>query len=376
MSHSLSRTLSLAALASLCAVAQASGNDVRFGGARTFGLGGAGIALPLDVYETHRLNPALLGFAGKKFRAGVPYIGYHTDNTSLGQINDLIGDVDSGGVDDDQVVKIARKYGGNTKEFGLNGGTGLTYGGFALSGRVEALVRSVPNQPFKDFLATGNDDYQDTPIDSRLDVYGLGYYEGTASFGHEIPLGKAKDRLSLGASLRAVTAYYAHKVADAGAIADGDGVRNGTEISSDDDVIQRSGIGVDFGGVGSIHSLPNAYFGFSVRNAVEPDVTFSRTGPNADFPLVRDLRPFKRQVGVGAAYVKEHCLAALDVVDLGNHADAQAVRFGVEYGFSKLFAVRAGYDSRSKFTAGVTIYGINAAIAADGTTSIVQQIRF
>ena len=340
-------------------------------------MGGAGIALPLDVYQTHRLNPALLGFAGRKFRVGVPYVGYHTDNVSLGTVNDLIGDVNNGAVSDDQVVRIARKYGSDVKELGINGGGGFSYGGFALSGRVEANVRSVPNQVFRDFLATGDDDYNNAPLNSRVDAYGLGFYEGTASYGHEIPIGKRKDRLSLGASVRAVTAYYAHKIADVTAIATGNGVRNGSELSNaSDDVIQRSGVGADFGALVSLGSVPNAYFGLSVRNAIEPDVTFVRTAPDTDFPLMRDLRPFRRQIGVGAALVKKRYLAALDVVDLGNHADAQAVRLGAEYSINKLFAVRAGYDSRAKFSVGVSIYGINAALNANGTTSIVQQIRF
>ena len=377
MFNPISRILALAALVALGSAAHGTGNDVQFGGSRTFGMGGAGIALPLDVYQTHRLNPALLGFAGKKLRVGVPYLGYHTDNVSLGQINDLIGDIDKGGVADDQVVKLARKYGSDIKEFGLNAGTGVSYAGFALSFRAEADVRSVPNKPFRDFLATGDDDYNNAPLNSRLDAYGIGFYETTASYGHEIPLPKKDDRVSLGVSIRAVSAFYAHKIADVSAIANGSGVRNGTELSDEnDDVIQRSALGADFGALASFAKIPNAYFGVAVRNAVEPNVTFVRTGPDADFPLRRDLRPFKRQVGIGAAYVQKRYLAALDVVDLGDHAGAQAVRFGAEYAFNKLFAVRAGYDTRSKFTVGVSIGGLNAALNANGTTSIVQQIRF
>ena len=127
-------------------------------------------------------------------------------------------------------------------------------------------------------------------------------------------------------------------------------------------MIQRSALGADFGALASFAKLPNAYFGVAVRNAVEPNMTFVRTGPDADFPLRRDLRPFKRQIGVGAAYVGKRYLAALDVVDIGDHAGAQAVRVGAEYSINKLFAVRAGYDTLSKFTVGVSIGGLNAAL--------------
>ena len=356
--------------------AHAQGNDVRFGGARTFGLAGAGIALPLDVYETSGLNPALLGFAGSKFRLGVPYIGYHTNRISLKQVNDLLKDVDHGGVSNDEAVKLARKYGEDTKELGVNGGIGLSDGHFAFRARFEADVRSVPNASLSNFLKTNDNNYLDTPIDARLDAYGLGYYETAASYGHEIPLGKAQDHVSLGASVRGVSAFYAHKVADAGAISTGDGVRNGTEISGDDDDIERSGVGADFGAVASLHAIPNAYFGLSVHNAIEPNITFVRTMPDTDFPLSRDLRPFKRNIGVGAALVKRHYLIAIDAVDLGNHAGAAGLRGGVEYSINKYFAVRGGYDSRSKFVGGICIGGINAAIAADGTSSIFAQLRF
>lgn len=377
MPKTIVRLASALLLAALGAAARGQGNDVRFGGARTFGLAGAGIALPLDVYETHRLNPALLGFAGRKFRVGMPYVGYHTDRISVGQVNDLIGDLDKGGIEDEAAVRLARKYGSDTKEFGLNAGGGVSGYNFALSARVEALVRSVPNASLRAFLATGDDDYHNVPIDSRLDAYGLGYVESAASYGHEVSLGKGKgDRLSLGATVRGVTAFYAHKVADAQAIGNDGDVRNGTEISSDDDVIQRGAIGLDFGGVASLHSVPDAYFGFSVQNALEPDITFVRTMPNTDFPLRKDLRPFRREIGIGAAYVKKHYIVALDAVDLGNHAGGSGLRLGAEYSFTKLFAIRAGYDSHSKFVAGVCIGGINAAIAADGTTSIVSSLRF
>ena len=372
-SPTLPRFLSIVVLAALAGASRAE--DVRFGGARTFGLAGAGIALPLDVYETHTLNPALLGLAGKKFRFGVPFVGYHTQNISLGQVNDLVNDLDSGGVDDNEVVTLARKYGSDSKELGINGFAGASYAHFALSFRAEALVRSIPNGALRTFLKSNDNDYTNAPIDSRLDAYGLGYYQSNLSYGHALPMKKG-DTLSFGASVRAVSAYYAHKVADADAIASDGDVRNGTEIGGNDDSIERSGVGVDFGGVGSLHTLPNATFGFDVRNLVEPNITFVRTRPDTDFPLRRDLRPFKRQVGVGAAYVKDKYLVALDLVDLGNHAAAGGFRIGAEYAFNKLFAVRGGYDSRSKFVVGVSVYGLNAAISADGTTSIVSSLRF
>ncbi|GEM_PF-3212332 len=368
-----SRVLALTFLAALAGTAAAS--DIRFGGARTFGLAGTGIALPLDVYETHTINPALLGFAGKRLRFGVPSFGYHTDGISLGGVSDLIGDIDKGGVSNDEVVRLARKYGSDTKEFGLNGGLGASYGGFALSGGAEAVVRSVPNASLKAFLASGNDDFKDTPIDARLDAYGLGYYQTNASYGHELRLGGG-NRLSLGATVRAVSAFYAHKVADSSAISDDGDVRNGSEIAAGDDVIQRSSFGIDLGAVGSLRAVPNAYFGLRVHNLVEPKINFVRTMPDTDFPLRHDLRPFRRDIGVGAAYVKNNVLFAADLIDLGNHAGAAGFRVGAEYSVNKYFALRAGYDSRSKFVVGLNLGGINLAYAPDGSTSLVSTIRF
>ena len=368
-----SRPLLLLALLTVASVASA--DDVRFGGARSFGLAGTGIALPLDVYETHTVNPALLGLASRRFHFGVPFVGYHTQRISLGQVNDLIGQTSGSNISDDEILKLARKYGGDTKELGVNGGVGFSAGGFALSGRVETLVSSIPNAPLRAFLASGDDDYKNTPIESRLDAYGLGYYEGDASYGRAFRLKKG-DVVSLGANVRAVTAYYAHKVADGQAIAQNGDVRNGSEITSDDDFVRRSGVGVDLGGVGSLHTLPNAYFGFAVRNLVEPNVAFVRSRPDTDFPLTRDLRPFRRQVGLGASYVKERYLVAADLVDVGNHAGVGGFRVGAEYALNRLFAVRAGYDTRKRFTAGVSVYGVNAAIASDGTTSIISALRF
>ena len=376
MRNASSRLLSVVVLATLGTFALGSGNDVRFGGARTFGLAGAGIALPLDVYETHGLNPALLGFASRKLHFGVPYVGYHTNNISLGQVNDLIGDASKGGLSDNEAVKLARKYGEDTKELGVNAGGGVSANNFAFGFRAEALVRSVPNQALSNFLKTGDNDYTNAPIDSRLDAYGLGYYQATVAYGYEVAVPKSKDHYSLGLAAREVTAIYAHKVADVTAIAGNGDVRNGTEIADGDDMVTRSGLALDFGGLASLHSLPGAYVGFDVRNAVEPNITFVRTAPNSDFPLIRDFRPFKRQIGVGVAYVKQKCLVALDAVDLGNHAGAGGFRLGAEYAVNKYFAVRGGYDSHSKFVAGVCIYGINAALSADGTTSVVSQIRF
>lgn len=372
MNITASRILSAALISA--AGTGAFAEDVRLGGGRAFGMAGAGLALPLDVYENHRLNPALLGFAGEKFRMGIPYIGYHARRISLKGVNDLIGNIDSGGIDDDQVVKLARKYGSNTKEFGVNGGLGLSGGHFAFSGGAEAVVRSVPNDSLKAFLATGDNDYTHAPIDSRLDAYGLGYYEVNGSYGHEVL--KGPDRLSLGASVRGISAFYAHKVADAEAIAGTGEVRNGSEIADGDDVIKRSGVGMDLGAVGTLRKLPNAYYGVNIRNLVEPNIHFVRTMPNTDFPLRRDLRPFQREINVGAAYVQGRYLAAADMLDLGNHSGNAGFRVGGEYALSKYLAIRGGYDSQSKFVVGLCLGGVNAAVSADGSTSIITAIRF
>ena len=357
----------LVTLAAFAAVSLASAQDVRLGGARTFGLGGAGVALPLDVWETHRLNPALLGFADKRLRYGIPYIGYHAKNLSVGDLSKASKDIDS----NSNLDQYARDFGNDTKELGLSFGEGLSFAGFAFSVAGDADARSIPNASLKEW-ANSSADLSTLPDDARLDAYGLATYDVAGSYGRTVL--DSREKVAVGATARFASAYYAHKFVDAEAIQNDGNGQNAPEIGNGN-AVNKSGFGADFGVLASTERLKNFTVGANAHNLIEPNVRFARTDTEAN--AIGDLRPFQRHVDVGAAYVaSDRYLAALDLVDLGNHAGVAGVRAGAEYTVTRFFSVRAGYDSRASVAVGLSLFGVNAAFDAKGTATLTTALRF
>ena len=360
----------------LLAVPALASADVTFGGTRASGMGGAGLALPLDVFQNYRLNPAITAFGGKGFRLQYPQFGYRTDGLDLSDVTDLASDLTSGSGNENLAIRLARRYGGRDRDFGVTAGLGFFGGGFALSGEGEASVASRPNAVLKSFIGSGGD-INNAPLDAQLDAYGFGYYQYAIGYANAVQL--PKSRLATGIKVKQVRGYYAHKKAFGPSISGNTtgGVVNGSDVPGGEDFRDARAVGVDLGGIYSTDSLEGVYFGAVVENAVRPNVKFDSEAAN-NGTLRRDfVDPFATIFNFGLGYqYRQNVLLAADLVDIGNRAGRGEFRTGVELGFARAFAGRAGYNSRTGFTYGVAVGGFNVQLGGQQPITIGTTVRF
>lgn len=363
------------ALLALTAVATA---DVTFGGTRASGMGGAGLALPVDVFQNSRLNPALHGYGTRSFRFQFPQFGYRTDGISVSDVTDLGRRLSSGSGNEALAIRLARQYGERRRDFGVAANAAVFGGGFTAFGEGEASVASRPNAVLRQFIASGaNPD--NTPLDAQLDAYGFGYYSFGVGYANAVNLPRA--RFSTGIRVKQVRGYYAHKIANGPSIANNTtgGVGNGTDIPGNENTVDARGVGVDLGGIYSDQRLKGFTFGAVIENAVQPNIRFASQAPADEGGAIRRgfVNPFRTAFNTGVGYMyRENILGALDLVDLGNRAGRSELRAGIEVGLSRAFAARAGYNSRTGFTYGIAAGGFNLQLGGTSPVTIGTTVRF
>lgn len=341
-------------------------------------MGGAGLALPIDIAQNHRLNPAMLAFGRKGFQLQYPTLGYRLEGIGFGDIKKLT-DTSGSGLDDDQLIDVARTLADERIDVGFDGAIGVMLSGLSLSANGEAAVAAIPNSVLSSFVQSGRTDYQTAPelANARLDAYGYGFYSMNAGYGNavQIPMG----RLAIGGTLKRVRSFYTHKVADEASIRNNTAVRNGAEFGSSlDDVAEKTSTGFDLGLIFSPEQASNTYFGLTVQNLIRPKVDFRRTLPGSD-DLSTNARvdPFKTVTSVGFGMIMgKHILVAADLVDVGNRAGLSEFRTGVELGVGGGLALRAGYNSRTAITLGASLFGFNFSFAGRQPLMVGSNIRF
>lgn len=341
--------------------------DFTIGGARAQGMGGAGLALPIDVRNNYILNPAFLAFGSKNPALQFPQIGYRIDGIGFGDLTDVLGDF-SEGVDQDGVLTLARSFGQNNIKAAFGANIGVSGLGFAVAARGEVGINSTPNEALRNWdgnnsSLTGNE---------RLDAYGYAYRSIDVGYGNalRVPAG----RLAIGANARFITSNYAHKFVDANGIQNGT-VQNGSGIPAGQDTVEEQGVAVDLGLLYSPKGQDNLYIGLVVENFVQPNLNFDVQQPGGG--AFDPLNPFPRVVSIGiGAQVGKGLLLAGDLVDIGNAASRKEARVGAELGLSPQFAIRAGYNSRTSFVWGFSAFGINVHFAGNAPLSLNSAIRF
>ena len=369
----MNRTHFLLALAILLISATASA-DVTFGGARAAGMGGAGLALPIDIGNNYRMNPAFLGFGSKAPTLQWPSIGYKLDGIGFGNVRDVVGNINHGALDASGILTLARNYADGPKAVDLNGNVGLRFGGFAIGASGDAGINSRPNAALQTWSQNGGD-VNNVPLNARLDAYGFGYQQVEVGYGNTVkgPAGK----LTVGANLRQIKAYYAHKFADSTTIQNNDqgGVQNGSGLTSD--FATKESTGVDIGVLYNFPKANNLYVGGLIQNAIEPNIKFDYEAPGGGQPIVPNgFDPFKRNFNVGLGYAQDKLLLAADWIDLGNNAGNQQLRYGAEYAISKSIFLRAGYNSQTAFTYGISFNGLNLQLGGKAPLTLSSVIRF
>ena len=355
-------------------LATISNADVTFGGARAAGMGGAGLALPIDVGNNYRMNPAFLGFGSKAPTLQWPSIGYKLDGIGIGNVRDVVGNLNSGALDANGILTLARNYANGPKAVALNGNVGFKLGGLAIGASGDAGINSIPNAALQTWVQNGGN-VNNVPPNARLDAYGFGYQQTEVAYGNSVR--SAAGKFTVGANLRQIKAYYAHKFADANTISSNNpsGVQNGSGLTSD--FATKESAGVDVGVLYNFPKVNNLYVGGLVQNAIEPNIKFNYEAPGGGNPVVPNgFDPFKRTYNLGLGYVQGKLLAAADWVDLGNNAGGQQLRYGAELAVSKSIFLRAGYNSQTAFTYGLSVGGFNVQLGGKTPLTLTSVIRF
>lgn len=348
--------------------------DLTFGGIRAAGMGGAGLALPVDVGNNYRMNPAFLAFGNKNPAFQWPSLGYKLDGVNWNDLKDLVGDLSKGGLDNDAVIRIAQQYADSKKIIGLNGSLGFKFGGFAIGGKGAVGVNSVPNADLQTW-AQGGGSLLTLPPTARLDTYGYGTQELEGAYGASVRTKAGK--LTIGGNIRKIKSYFAHKFADSTTIQSGNqaGVQNGSGIVGD--FATKEGTGMDLGILYNLPSNDKLFFGMVIENFIEPNIAFNFEAPGGGNPVTPlGFDPFIRTTNFGVGYVMDKVLLAADWIDVGNKAGRQETRYGAEVKLGGNAFFRAGYNSRTAFAYGVSLGGFNIQLGGKIPITLATSIRF
>jgi len=348
--------------------------DVTFGGARAAGMGGAGLALPFDIGNNYRMNPAFLGFGSKAPTVQWPSLGYKLDGFSISNVRDVLGNINHGALDAEGILNLARNYATEPKAVSLGGNLGFKIGGFAIGGSGEGGVNSIPNAALQTWAQNGGDVNNVDP-GSRLDAYGYGFQQIEIGYGNSVRSKAGK--FTVGANVRKIKAYYAHKFADQSTIQNNDtnGIQNGSGLTSD--FTTKESFGMDVGVLYNLPNVNNLFFGGLIQNAIEPNIKFDYEAPGGGNPIVPNgFAPYKRTYNLGAGYAQNRLMLAADWVDVGNNAGGQQLRYGAEFAISKSAFLRAGYNSQTAFTYGLSVGGFNIQLGGKSPLTLTSVIRF
>lgn len=353
-------------LASLVAVsAMSRAQDVTLGYSKVSGMAGAGLALRHEGTGAYPRNPAGLAYM-QKFRLTNLDFGYVLDGIKFSEINDFLDTFDKGGLDPNDLGKLAREFGDDKTNFGLSARLGAGTSGVNVGIEGNALVRTTPNAQLQQWVAAGSNVNNPVP-GMRLDGHGYGYSSVNVGYGRPVTT-KDGTEMAVGAQLRFVRSYYTHHFVTANQIVNG-GSSRATEMGADD-VISKSGFGMDLGWYMQSGHDKRIEVAAVLANVIKPNVGFDGTEPDSLTPTTID--PFDRSINLGVGFTAEHGqIFAADVINIGTRNSD--VRFGFDVPLSQQFGARAGYSGRGGFTAGITAFNISLTF---GTTNQFQAGTF
>lgn len=343
--------------------------DLSFGGSRAAGMGGAGLALGTDISRSGARNPAWHALKPQT-RFFWPDLRFDLNGVNFGSFDEFFNSSSSGSLDTASLGKLARTFGDRRVEAGLNFSLGGQFGAFGLDFASEGFVTTIPNQSLRTWVGAGSN-LAAVPADARLDGYGIGLAELGFVGGHVIP--SEKDEIAVGGRLKIVRSYFTHYLADAVAIVSG-GSAAAPEMGGDK-VKEKNGFGLDAGLQWNSKATPGLMGALVVNNLLEPNVKFDTFGPGVGGASQR-VKPFARSLDLGLGFDKGPWVAAVDIVDLGNNAGRQELRYGAEVHAGRWVAVRAGYGSRTGWTIGAGLAGFNIAYSGRYPLEASYAFRF
>lgn len=344
------------------------------GDARTFAMGGAGIAVQYQSMGS-RLNPATLAFEGREVQPNFPTLGLRANNVDVNAANYLLSSQRS----KDARSLLIQYAGTGDSDFGVNGNAAIRFGKIEVSANAVGVGRLQPNAKLQEWSKAGTGDPL-TLTGAEGHVLAAGYYTLPAvAFASTFPAPKtSRNNIAFGLRVKQMKAVYSHYIVDeealrgrtnTGALAE---PRLASEMNGND-TLEQQGVGADFG----ILIRPRKGDGFStafvVTNALKPNFVFNgtdRNGNSARYDLLQTI------ASAGIGYQNRMTTLAADAVNLAGSNGSMQIRVGGEQRLTRSVALRAGYSSQGGATWGFNLFGFDAAFGKKVPLEIVRTISF
>jgi len=357
----------------LAALPACSLGQIKIGGARLTGLAGAGLALPYDAGQVVH-NPGIFARNRKVAKLHGPYLDYYTKGLSFGAFQDIYGSIQGGALETNNFGTLARRFAENRKELGVSGSIGATLGGVYVGYRAEGSATTLPNQTLKDWADQSGDVATLSTTYSGAGLDGYGYAYDSVEIGYGVPFQQPSGTWNVGLKVKNVRAFYTHEIANAATIQSGGDGTPGPEMNGNN-VLRKSGSGMDVGFQYTPQTVKNVHFGGVVENLIKPSVGFHQAAPQTG--TIRDFNPFNTAVSLGVAYVPDKkFMAAADYVDIGDSAHRAGLRMGAEYRVRKNLAFSAGVNTRDTWIVGADVWGVYVTFSGRNKLWLGQSLKF
>lgn len=328
--------------------------DISFGGSPTAGMGGAGLAVIRRPTALAFQNPAAAAYITRVRASG------NFDFNSRGAgVRSLLDDLEirqGSAADIATTARLLRSYARQDTQLQITGDLGVIANGVVISvgGIVDA--RLLPNEPLRTWARTDGNPIN-IPANARADLIAVSVVS-LPDVAAAIKLPAQQGDLAVGVRLRNLKFYYTHYVANQAQLQAGGSAARAPELQGRD-FLERSTLGVDLGFLWQPMGDKTYTLALVVENFIEPNVRFQATDRDGQ---IFNFKPLKRTYNAAVAFdLDTGSLIAIDFIDVGNNAGKGEIRLGYEQRLTRGLALRAGYASKTGWTAGLGIGGFNIA---------------
>lgn len=317
-------------------------------------MGGAGLAVLRRPSAQVFQNPAIAAYIARLSASGT------ADFNSRGaSVRNLLDDLKVGqrsAADINTAARLLRNYARQDTQLQALGDLGVIANGVVISvgGIVDA--RLLPNEPLRTWARTDGNPIN-IPANARADLIAVSVIS-LPDVAAAIRLPAEEGDLAVGVRLRNLKFYYTHYTANQAQLQAGGSATRAPELQGRD-YLERSALGVDLGFLWRPAGDKTYTLALVVENFVEPNIRFQATNRDGQ---VFNFKPLKRTYNAAVAFdLETGSLIAIDLIDVGNNAGKGEIRLGYEQRLARGFALRAGYASKTGWTAGLGLGGFNIA---------------
>jgi len=380
-----SRYSSMLAATLLCAImvplSVAYADDYAIGpDARAFAMGGAGLALSRNLDpNAQRYNPAALGFTPHGIDFYTPSLGLRVSGAAT--ISKLSKAAKKGS-GTDSYTYLLREFVESDSIVGAHAGLGFRIGPLEITSGATVSGKILPNAALSNWANVRTKG--DAPANAAADLVGVGYFTlPSVAFGFKIPSGsKAMNTgydIAIGARVKVIRTYYTRYIANSDVFqTDSSSTAIAAPELNEGNNLSKRGGAADLGVLLRPRKDKGVNFGFVAENLVNRGTTFTATNSvhyQGRIANGQRFQPLQATLSAGTAYEAKGVILAADLADITSATGSIEFRVGGEEKLGVL-SLRAGYSSSTGFTAGVGIFGIDAATGSRLPLEIIKTIKF